>query len=154
MTAGDGQCSIPRNCKYPDPQIIYKHKGRPILNNTIMFSTWCGQHPSKPLKQTPSASGKDPRHRVLLRHLQTHAGREVQEWSLPPIHHLPGSPYAELHAQGYENIWKFPASRLEVTPAAFIPGNAGAHIMGYIGEADSNIIKRSRRLLPHGQHSV
>ena len=50
----------------------------------------------------------------------------------------------ELQARLDENIWKFPGFALVERPVRDYPFNAAAHIMGYVGEADSGIIKRSK----------
>jgi penicillin-binding protein 2 len=48
-----------------------------------------------------------------------------------------------VHARLEENIWKFPGFTLVERPVRVYPYNSGAHILGYIGEADSAIIRRS-----------
>ena len=42
-----------------------------------------------------------------------------------------------------ENIWKFPGFNLQERPIRVYPYNAAAHIMGYVGEVDSAILRRS-----------
>ena len=48
-----------------------------------------------------------------------------------------------LYARLDENIWKFPGFDLVERPVRQYPFNAAAHVMGYVGEADSAVIKRS-----------
>ena len=50
----------------------------------------------------------------------------------------------DLYARLDENIWKFNGFALVERPVRVYPFNAAAHIMGYVGEADSGIIKRSK----------
>lgn len=125
--------------KYPDRGIIYDRNGNAILNNTIMYD----------LVVTPSeAKGTDTfglctilgidtaefKKRILDARYKNGPYRpSVFEDLLPP----------ELHARLDENIWKFPGFALVERPVRVYPYNAAAHIMGYIGEADSGIIKRS-----------
>ncbi len=49
----------------------------------------------------------------------------------------------EMKAGLDENIWKFTGFDLIERPVRIYPYNTGAQIMGYIGEADSTVIKRS-----------
>jgi penicillin-binding protein 2 len=48
-----------------------------------------------------------------------------------------------MHARLDENIYKYPGFALIERPVRVYPFNAAAHILGYVGEADSGIIKRS-----------
>jgi penicillin-binding protein 2 len=58
----------------------------------------------------------------------------------------------ELHARLDENIWKFPGFALVERPVRVYPFNAAAHILGYIGEADSGIIRRSNGFYRMGDY--
>lgn len=125
--------------KYPDRGIIYDRKGKAILNNTIMYD----------LEVTPSQiKGVDTAYLCQLLEIDTTEFRKrvitaivkngryrpsIFEDLLPPL----------VHARLEENIYKFPGFSLVERPVRTYPFQAAAHIMGYIGEADSNIIKRS-----------
>lgn len=125
--------------KYPDRGIIYDRKGKAILNNTIMYD----------LEVTPSqVKGVDTgylcqlleidsvefKKRVITAIIKNGRYRpSIFEDLLPPL----------VHARLEENIYKFPGFSLVERPVRTYPFQAAAHIMGYIGEADSNIIKRS-----------
>lgn len=125
--------------KYPDRGIIYDRKGKAILNNTIMYD----------LEVTPSQiKGVDTAYLCQLLEIDTIEFRKrvitaivkngryrpsIFEDLLPPL----------VHARLEENIYKFPGFSLVERPVRTYPFQAAAHIMGYIGEADSNIIKRS-----------
>jgi penicillin-binding protein 2 len=125
--------------KYPDRGIIFDRKGRAILNNTIMYD----------LVVTPSEAS-----RIDTMELCSILGIDTAEYRKrlieaiykngryrPSIFEDLLTP--ELHAKLGENIWKFPGFALVERPVRVYPYNAAAHIMGYIGEADSAIIKRS-----------
>lgn len=125
--------------KYPDRGIIYDRKGRAILNNTIMFD----------LVVTPNESRKTDTFGLC-----DILGIDTAEFRKRMVEaRMKNGPYRpsifqdlltpELHARLDENIWKFPGFALIERPVRVYPYNAAAHIMGYIGEADSNIIKRS-----------
>ena len=49
----------------------------------------------------------------------------------------------DLYAKLEENIWRFPGFNLQERPVRVYPYNAAAHIMGYVGEVDSAILRRS-----------
>jgi penicillin-binding protein 2 len=125
--------------KYPDRGIIYDRKGKAILNNTIMYD----------LEVTPSQiKGVDTNYLCQLLEIDTAEFKKrvitaiikngryrpsIFEDLLPPL----------VHARLEENIYKFPGFSLVERPVRTYPFQAAAHIMGYIGEADSSIIKRS-----------
>lgn len=125
--------------KYPDRGIIYDRKGKAILNNTIMYD----------LEVTPTQiKGVDTNYLCQLLGIDTTEFRKriitsiikngryrpsIFEDLLPPV----------VHARLEENIYKFPGFSLVERPVRTYPFRAAAHILGYIGEADSNIIKRS-----------
>ncbi|MBS1566806.1 MAG: penicillin-binding protein 2, partial [Bacteroidetes bacterium] len=123
---------------YPDRGIIYDRKGKAILNNTIMFD----------LVVTPvQVKGIDTLALCELLGIDTVEFKKrmadavfknsklrpsVFEDLLPP----------DLYAKLDENIWKFPGFDLVERPVRKYPFNVAAHILGYIGEADSGVIKR------------
>jgi penicillin-binding protein 2 len=125
--------------KYPDRGIIYDRKNRPILNNTIMYD----------LVVVPSESRKtDTLGLCEILGIDTaEYNKRIRDAAYkngkfrPSIFEDLVEP--ELQARLDENIWKFPGFALVERPVRVYPFNAAAHIMGYIGEADSNIIKRS-----------
>ena len=137
--------------KYPDRGIIYDRKGRPILNNTIMYD----------LMVTPAEVKKDfdttgfcellsidtAQFNKRIRDILIKTRRAIYQ---PAVFEdlLP----AELYAKLDENIWKFPGFTLVERPVRVYPFNAAAHIMGYIGEADSGIIKRSKNFYRLGDY--
>ena len=129
-----------RKVVYPNRGIIYDRKGKAILNNTIMYD----------LVVTP-VEVKNIDTASLCQLLQIDTAEFVKRMNdakfkngryRPSIYEdlLPPEMYARLD----ENIWKFPGFALVERPVRIYPFNAAAHIMGYVGEADSNIIKRSK----------
>ncbi|HEY8397762.1 MAG TPA: penicillin-binding protein 2, partial [Flavihumibacter sp.] len=125
--------------RYPDRGIIYDRKGRAILNNTIMYD----------LEVTPSQiKGIDTNFLCRLVEIDTAEFRKRIVTAIlkngryrPSIFEDLLTP--EMHARLEENIYKFPGFALVERPVRVYPYNAAAHIMGYIGEADSGNIKRS-----------
>lgn len=125
--------------KYPDRGIIFDRKGKAILNNTIMFDLVVTP---KEVKHIDTVSlckllGIDTdefNKRIRDARFKNGSYRPSVFEALLPV---------ELHARLEENIWKFPGFTLVERPVRVYPYNVAAHILGYIGEADSNIIKRS-----------
>lgn len=129
-----------RKVIYPNRGIIYDRKGKAILNNTIMYDLVVTPYAVKnidtfslcALLQIDTAEFKKRMFEVRFKNGPYRPS--IFEDLLPP----------ELHAKLDENIWKFNGFALVERPVRVYPFNAAAHIMGYVGEADSGIIKRSR----------
>lgn len=125
--------------KYPDRGIIYDRKGKAILNNTIMYD----------LEVTPSqVKGVDTFLLCRLLEIDTAEFKKRIITSIIKNGRYRPSVFEDLlpesvHARLEENIYKFPGFSLVERPVRTYPFKAAAHIMGYIGEADSSIIKRS-----------
>ncbi|MEO8417083.1 MAG: penicillin-binding transpeptidase domain-containing protein, partial [Ginsengibacter sp.] len=49
----------------------------------------------------------------------------------------------QLHAQLDENMYKFPGFDLAERPVRYYPYNAAAHVLGYVAEVDTTIIRKS-----------
>jgi penicillin-binding protein 2 len=134
--------------KYPDRGIIFDRKGRAILNNTIMYD----------LVVTPVEAKKTDTFALcaILGIDTAEYKRRIVEARIKNGNYRPSifedllTP--ELHARLDENIWKFPGFALVERPVRTYPFNAAAHIMGYIGEADSSIIKRSKGFYRMGDY--
>jgi penicillin-binding protein 2 len=125
--------------KYPDRGIIYDRKNRPILNNTIMYDLVVVPLEAKKadtfgLCAILGIDTAEYKKRIRDAWLKNGPYRpSIFEDLLEPL----------LQARLDENLWKFPGFALVERPVRVYPFNVAAHIMGYIGEADSNIIKRS-----------
>ena len=123
---------------YPDRGIIYDRKGKAILNNTIMFDLVVTPNQAKgidtmALCELLGIDSVEYKKRMLEAIVKnTRLRPSVFEDLLPP----------DLYAKLDENIWKFPGFDLVERPVRKYPFNAAAHMLGYIGEADSNIIRR------------
>lgn len=125
---------------YPNRGIIYDRKGKAILNNTIMYDLVVTPYEVKNidtaslcnLLQIDTAEFRKRMFEVRFKNGPYRPS--IFEDLLPP----------EMHARLDENIWKYSGFALIERPVRVYPFNAAAHIMGYVGEADSNIIKRSK----------
>lgn len=125
--------------KYPGRGIIFDRNGKAILNNALMYD----------LVVTP----KEVR-AVDTAELCALLGIDVVEFNKRIREaHIRNGGYRPsvfepllseaVHVRLDENIWKYPGFTLVERPLRVYPYNGGAHILGYIGEADSTIIKRS-----------
>lgn len=132
--------AIFRKIVYPSRGIIYDRKGKAILNNTLMFD----------LMVTPAeVRGVDTASLCRLLEIDTVEFRKrivnailrngnyrssVFEGLLSP----------EKYARLEENMWRFNAGFfIQERPVREYPFKAAAHLLGYIREADSAVIKRS-----------
>ncbi len=133
---------------YPNRGIIYDRKGKAILNNTIMYDLVVTPNEVKNI-DTASLCNllqiDTAEFIARMRDARIKNGRyrpSIYEDLLPP----------DIYARLDENIWKFPGFALVERPVRVYPYNAAAHIMGYVGEADSNIIKRSKGFYMMGDY--
>lgn len=129
-----------RKVVYPNRGIIYDRKGRAILNNTIMYDLVVTPYEVKNIDTTSLCTAlqidtAEFRKRMVEARFKNGPYRpSIFEDLLTP----------EMHARLDENIWKYSGFALVERPVRVYPFNAAAHIMGYVGEADSGIIKRSK----------
>jgi penicillin-binding protein 2 len=134
--------------KYPDRGIIYDRKNRPILNNTIMYDLVVVP---KEVRKTDTFGLCE-----ILGIDTAEFNKRIRDASYKNGPYRPSifedllEP--QLQARLDENIWKFPGFALVERPVRVYPYNAAAHIMGYIGEADSTIIKRSNGFYHMGDY--
>jgi penicillin-binding protein 2 len=124
---------------YPDRGIIYDRKGRAILNNTIMYDLMVTPVQIKNLDTLSfckllSIDTLEFKKRIMAALLKNGKLRpSIFEDLLTP----------ELYAKFDENSSKFPGFDLVERPVRTYPFKVGAHFLGYVGEADSGVIKRS-----------
>jgi len=123
---------------YPTRGIIYDRHGKAILNNTIMYD----------LMVTPSQVKNIDT--LLFCELMGIDTAEFKERILDAKYR--NGPFRpsifddllapDLYAKLEENIWMFPGFNLQERPVRTYPFNAGAHIMGYVGEVDSTVLRK------------
>ena len=124
---------------YPNRGIIYDRKGKAILNNTIMYDLVVTPYEVKNIDTAKLCTLLEIdipefRKRMVEARIKNGSYRpSIFEDLLPQ----------EMHARLDENIWEFSGFALIERPVRVYPFDAAAHIMGYVGEADSNIIRRS-----------
>ena len=124
---------------YPTRGIIYDHRQRAILNNTILYDLMVTPSQVKNMDTTffcqlLDIDSAELRSRILDARIKNGPFRpSIFEDLLEP----------DLYAKLEENIWRFPGFNLQERPVRVYPFDAAAHIMGYVGEVDSNILRRS-----------
>jgi len=125
--------------KYPDRGIIFDRNGKAILNNVIMYDLVVTPKEVRAIDTTELCAllGID----VIEFNKRLHDAR-IRNGGYRPSLFAPLLPEM-VHVRLDENIWKYPGFTLVERPVRVYPYNAGAHILGYIGEADPAIIKRS-----------
>ncbi|HEY4208336.1 MAG TPA: penicillin-binding protein 2 [Puia sp.] len=137
-----------RKSIYPSRGIIYDRKGRAILNNTILYDLMVTPAQVKNIDtaylcQLVGIDTAEFRSRVLDARVKNGPFRPtIFEDLLPP----------DMYARLEENIWKFPGFNLQERPVRVYPYDAAAHIMGYVGEVDSSILRRSNNYYQLGDY--
>jgi penicillin-binding protein 2 len=137
-----------RKVVYPNRGIIYDRNGKAILNNTIMYDLVVTPNEVKNIDTASLCT--------LLQIDTTEFINRMRDAKIKNGRYRP-SIYVDLlppdiYARLDENIWKFPGFALVERPVRVYPFNAAAHIMGYVGEADSNIIRRSKGFYMMGDY--
>ena len=131
--------AILRKTIYPPRGLVLDRKKRPILRNTMAYD----------LMVTPSqARGIDTNFFCRLMEIDTAEYRKriinaiIKNKSYRPSV-FEASLAPEKYARIQENIWRFQSGfYIQERPIRSYPTNAGANIVGYIGEVDSNYLKR------------
>jgi len=134
------QNAVFRKVVYPPRGIIFDRKNRAILNNRVMYD----------LMVTPSeVRNVDTAYLCQLLEIDTAQFRQRMTEAIVRNGRFRPSAFEELlsdekYARLEENLWRFNSGfYLQQRPVRLYPYNAAAHIMGYVGEADSGIIARS-----------
>ena len=132
--------AILRKIVYPSRGIIFDRKGKAILDNTTMYDLMVTPSQLKGVDTTTLCRilGIDTaqfKERVLTAIIKNSRNRpSVFEPLLSP----------EKYARVNENLFRFqPAFFLQERPIRSYPYKAAAHILGYVGEVDSPMLKRS-----------
>lgn len=124
---------------YPERGIIYDRKGKPILNNTIMFDLMVTPFEVKNidtlafcrLMQIDTADFKQRIVDAILKNSRVRPSVFI------------GLLNPEMQARFEENSWRFPGFALVERPVRTYPYNVGAHFLGYISEVSPKDIERS-----------
>ncbi len=124
---------------YPNRGIIFDRNQKAILNNAILYDLMVTPSQVKNIDtayfcQIMGIDTAEFRDRILDAKFKNGPFRPtIFEDLLEP----------DLYAKLEENIWRFSGFNLQERPVRVYPFNAAAHIMGYVGEVDSGVMKRS-----------
>ncbi|HEY6902191.1 MAG TPA: penicillin-binding protein 2, partial [Puia sp.] len=137
-----------RKSVYQTRGIIFDRKGKAILNNTILYDLMVTPSQVKNIDtgyfcQLIGIDTAEFRRRIIDARIKNGPFRPTTFEDLLP---------AEVYARMEENIWKFPGFNLQERPVRIYPYNAAAHIMGYVGEVDSQILRRSNNFYQLGDY--
>ena len=137
-----------RKSIYPTRGIIYDRNGKAILNNTILYDLMVTPAQVKNIDtgyfcQLLEIDTAEFRSRIIDARIRNGPFRPtIFEDLLPP----------DMFARLEENLWKFPGFNLQERPVRVYPYSAAAHIMGYVGEVDSAILRRSNNFYQLGDY--
>ncbi|NBT15244.1 MAG: penicillin-binding protein 2 [Chitinophagia bacterium] len=141
--------AVSKKIVYPDRGIIFDRKGRSILENTQTYDLMVMPTQLKGLDTLGICNilGIDLpafRERIIGAIIKNGRYRpSVFESSLP----------IETFVKLQENIFRFePGFFLQERPIRSYPYKAAAHILGYVGEVDSNILKRTNYFYQMGDY--
>ncbi|MEJ7767758.1 MAG: penicillin-binding protein 2 [Chitinophagaceae bacterium] len=133
---------------YPNRGIIFDRKGKAILNNTIMYDLTVTPSQVKNIDtlafcQLLEIDTTEFIKRVLDARFKNGPVRPTVFEDLLPPH---------MQAKLEENIYKYPGFTLVERPVRIYPFHAAAHIMGYVAEADSGVIRRFKGAYQMGDY--
>ncbi|MBS1972741.1 MAG: penicillin-binding protein 2, partial [Bacteroidetes bacterium] len=124
---------------YPNRGIIYDRNNKAILNNAILYDLMVTPSQVKNIDtayfcQLMDIDTAEFRSRIIDAKFKNGPFRpSIFEDLLPP----------DLYAKLEENIWRFSGFNLQERPIRTYPFDAAAHILGYVGEVDSSVLRRS-----------
>lgn len=131
--------AVYRKVVYPDRGIIFDRNQKAILNNTIIYDLTVTPYEVRKMDTAflcsiLSIDSTEFRNRMISAIIRNGRYRPSVFEGLLSI---------ELQAKLEENIWRFPGFTLIERPIRNYIYNAGAHLLGDIGEVDTGIIRRS-----------
>lgn len=138
-----------RKVVYPPRGIIFDRNGKAILNNILMYD----------LMVTPAeVKNVDTAYLCRLLEIDTAIFKERMITAILRNGRYRPSSFEQLltpqkYARLQESLWRFNSGfYLQQRPIRAYPFNAGAHMIGYVGEVDSAIIARSNNFYLPGDY--
>ncbi len=141
--------AVSKKIIYPDRGIIFDRKGKSILENTLTYDLMINPTQLK---------GMDTLGLCKILNISVDAFKERVVGAIvkngryrPSV--FEGSLAVETFVQLQENIFRFePGFFLQERPIRSYPFKAAAHILGYVGEVDSNILKKTNYYYQMGDY--
>ncbi len=134
---------------YPSRGIIFDRKGRPILDNIAMFDLMVTPFQVKNLDTMALCNIlkiDTAEFRLRMNNAYIKNGKyrpTIFEGLVPP----------NMQAQLEENMYRFAGFDLTERPIRAYPYKAAAHILGYVGEVDSPMIRKSGNFYQMGDYA-
>ncbi|MFN6373823.1 MAG: penicillin-binding protein 2 [Chitinophagia bacterium] len=141
--------AVNKKVVYPDRGIIFDRKGRSILENTLTYDL---------MVMPTQLKGIDTAGICKILNIDIEVFKEKIIGSIikngryrPSV--FESSLSIETFVKLQENIFRFePGFFLQERPIRSYPYKAAAHILGYVGEVDSNILKRTNYFYQMGDY--
>jgi penicillin-binding protein 2 len=141
--------AVNKKVVYPDRGIIFDRKGRSILENTLTYDL---------MVMPTQLKGIDTAGICKILNIDIEVFKEKIIGSIikngryrPSV--FESSLSIETFVKLQENIYRFePGFFLQERPIRSYPYKAAAHILGYVGEVDSNILKRTNYFYQMGDY--
>ncbi len=131
--------AILRKTVYPPRGLLLDRKKRAILNNTLTYDLMVTPAQAKGIDtiffcRLMEIDTAEYHKRIVTAIIKNSSQKpSVFEASLPP----------QKYARIQENLWRFQSGfYIQERPIRSYPFNAGANIMGYLGEVDTNYLKK------------
>lgn len=134
---------------YPSRGIIFDRKRKAILDNVAMFDLMVTPFQVKNVDTALLCS--------ILKIDTTEFNKRMVSSIIRNTKYRPsvfeGLISQQVHAQLEENMYRFPGFDLSERPIRSYPFKAAAHILGYVGEVDSAIIRQSNYFYNMGDYA-
>ncbi|MEY3348763.1 MAG: penicillin-binding protein 2 [Bacteroidota bacterium] len=132
--------AVSKTIVYPDRGIIFDRKGRSILENTLTYDLMVLPNAVKNLDTAGLCRILNITQKTFHDRL---IGSIIKNGKFRPSV-FESAINTETFVQLQENIFRFePGFYLQERPIRSYPYKAAAHVLGYVGEVDSNILKRT-----------
>ena len=132
--------AVSKTVVYPDRGIIFDRKGRSILENTLTYDLMVLPNGVKNLDTAGLCKILNISEKVFHDRL---IGSIIKNGKFRPSV-FEAALNTATFVQLQENIFRFePGFYLQERPIRSYPYKAAAHLLGYVGEVDSNILKRT-----------
>lgn len=132
--------AVSKTIVYPDRGIIFDRKGKSILENTLTYDLMVLPNAVKNLDTIGLCRILNISPKILHDRL---IGSIIKNGKFRPSV-FESAIDTETFVQLQENIFRFePGFYLQERPIRSYPYKAAAHVLGYVGEVDSNILKRT-----------
>ena len=132
--------AVSKTIVYPDRGIIFDRKGRSILENTLTYDLMVLPNAVKNLDTAGLCRILNITQKTFHDRL---IGSIIKNGKFRPSV-FESAINTEMFVQLQENIFRFePGFYLQERPIRSYPYKAAAHVLGYVGEVDSNILKRT-----------